>query len=234
MVPLAERLVDEYRVFAPDLPGFGKSDRPPWALDVPGLADALADWHRGLDLDRSNLVGNSLGCQIIADLAARYPELANRIVLIGPTVDPLARSLLNQAVRQAVERPREPLSLTTLTIPDYRRAGLLRMLRMARYAVADRIEEKLPLIEAPTLIIRGTRDPISPQRWVEQMVRLLPNGRLVVVPGAPHSTQYSHPDVVAALVREFFEVDPASAGAPSATREGGAESPAESASERAP
>ena len=40
---------------------------------------------------------------------------------------------------------------------------------------------------------------------MEQAVRLLPNRRLIVIPAAPHSTQYSNPDAVAPLVRDFFE-----------------------------
>ena len=74
MVRVAERLVPYRRVFAPDLPGFGGSEKPSRVLDLPGLSDALAAWMGGVGVGRAALVGNSLGCQIIADLALRHPE----------------------------------------------------------------------------------------------------------------------------------------------------------------
>ena len=50
MVPLARHPAGDFRVFAPDLPGFGDSGRPREVLDVPGLADAPAAWVRATGL----------------------------------------------------------------------------------------------------------------------------------------------------------------------------------------
>ena len=89
LVPLAEALAPRARVFVPDLPGYGRSDRPAGRdLTVPELADALLDWLDRVGLDRPHLLGNSFGCQVIADLAARHPDRVDRIVLQGPTFDP--------------------------------------------------------------------------------------------------------------------------------------------------
>ena len=44
MVPTARLLAEEFPVFAPDLPGFGRSGKPARVLDVPGMADALGAW----------------------------------------------------------------------------------------------------------------------------------------------------------------------------------------------
>lgn len=62
MVPTARRLAPFYRVFAPDLPGFGKSGKPARVLSVPELADALVAWLDAAGLGRAAFVGNSLGC----------------------------------------------------------------------------------------------------------------------------------------------------------------------------
>jgi pimeloyl-ACP methyl ester carboxylesterase len=83
MIPIAARLAPVYRVYIPDLPGFGDSGKPSRVLDVPGLADALAAWMRTVRLGHAALFGNSFGCQIIVDLAARYPEQVERAVLQG-------------------------------------------------------------------------------------------------------------------------------------------------------
>ena len=81
MVPTLKRLARHYRTYAPDLPGFGKSEKPSLTLDMAGLSDALAAWMDALGLEGAALVGNSIGCQIIAELAVRRPELVERAVL---------------------------------------------------------------------------------------------------------------------------------------------------------
>jgi 2-hydroxy-6-oxonona-2,4-dienedioate hydrolase len=74
MVPTAELLAAHYRVFVPDLPSFGKSEKPPRTLDVAGLSDSLAAWMGEGGLDRAALVGNPFGCQIIVELAPASPR----------------------------------------------------------------------------------------------------------------------------------------------------------------
>jgi pimeloyl-ACP methyl ester carboxylesterase len=67
--------------------------------------------------------------------------------------------------------------------------------------------EKLPKVTGPTLVVRGTRDPIAPQRWVEEMVRRLPHGQLRVLEGATHAANYTTPDALAQAVRDFLGAD---------------------------
>jgi pimeloyl-ACP methyl ester carboxylesterase len=62
-----------------------------------------------------------------------------------------------------------------------------------------RIETRLAALAVPTLVVRGARDPIAPQRWCEEAAALLPAGRLAVVPGAPHAVNYAAPEALAAL-----------------------------------
>ena len=204
MVPTAERLALHCRVFAPDLPGFGRSEGPPRALDVAGLSDALSAWMGEVGLERVALVGNSFGCQIIADVAMRHPGRVERAVLQGPTMDPLGRSVPRQVGRFLLDVPREPLSLLPIELLDFLCAGTRRAWRTFRYALEDRIEEKLPHMRVPTLVIRGSRDPIVPQRWAEEATRLLPMGRLVVIPGSAHTVNYSSPLELARVVLPFL------------------------------
>jgi 2-hydroxy-6-oxonona-2,4-dienedioate hydrolase len=110
MVPTAEQLASHYRTYAPDLPGFGKSAKPSHILTIPELADALAAWMQVMGLPPAILVGNALGCQIIVNVALRYPECITHAVLVGPTMDPKARTLRQAALRLLLDARGEPLS----------------------------------------------------------------------------------------------------------------------------
>ena len=137
-VPLGQLLAEADRVVAVDLPGWDGSDSPPRALDIPGLAGELGAWLDAEQLDRPHVVANSLGCQITVDLAAREPERFERIVLIGPTVDPRYRTPLRHAPRFFVDAVREPPSLLPIIVRDYLRFGLRRFVATAGAALRDR------------------------------------------------------------------------------------------------
>jgi pimeloyl-ACP methyl ester carboxylesterase len=204
MVPTAERLAVHFRVFAPDLPGFGHSEKPRRILCVPELADALGAWMNAMGLQRAALVGNSLGCQIAVDLAVRRPELVQALVLAGPTIDRHARTASTQIVRWFRDWPGERPSLALAHLRDFAHAGLRRSLGTFRCTLADRIEHKLPLVRARTLVVRGTRDTIVPQSWAEEVARLLPDGELVLIPGGPHCVNYSTPGPFSEIVTSFL------------------------------
>jgi 2-hydroxy-6-oxonona-2,4-dienedioate hydrolase len=207
MVPIAELLAPYHSVYAPDLPGFGESEKPTHALSLVELTDALAGWTRVIRLEGATFVGNSFGCQIVADLAVRYPELVERVVLQGPTIDPRGRQAWRQIARLLRNSYHEPLSHGLISAQEYPRCGFRRLVQTFRYALEDRIEEKLPHVRVPALVVRGSKDPIVPQRWAEEVTCLLPMGRLVVVPGAPHTLVYDAPSELARVVRPFLSGD---------------------------
>lgn len=203
MVPTARELVADFDVYCPDLPGFGKSDKPRHILTIPQLADSLLTFMDAAKLERAALVGNSLGCQIIVDLAARHPGRVGCAVLAAPTVDRLGRSELVQIGRLLLDVPLERPSIIPLHLRDHFRAGPRRALQTLRYAIDDRIEEKLPEVTAPTLVVRGSRDPIVPERWAAEVASYLPRGSLITLPGGPHAVNYSSATAFARVVRDF-------------------------------
>jgi 2-hydroxy-6-oxonona-2,4-dienedioate hydrolase len=205
LVPTARALARWYPVCVPDLPGAGHSDDPDHALTIPELADALAGWADSLGLPPAVYLGNSLGCQIIVDLALRRPALVERAVLVGPTVDPEGRTLIQQAGRALLDWGMEPFSLWPILLRDYLRAGPWRVLRTFQHALADPIAHKLPAVRQPVLLVRGSLDSIVPRPWLERMHRLLPEARLAVLPHATHATNWSAPEALARLVCAFFE-----------------------------
>jgi pimeloyl-ACP methyl ester carboxylesterase len=207
MAPTGHSLGASLPVFAPDLPGYGRSSRPERVLGIPELAEALAGWMDAAGIERATFLGNSFGCQIIVELALRHPERVSRAVLVGPTIDPTARSVPRQAARLARDAFREPLPLAFIQTRDYLVFGPRRLLRTLQVMLDDPVEEKLPHVIQPTLVVRGGHDPIVPQRWTEKVARLLPEGRLAVVPRAAHAVNYSAPDELARLVLQFLADD---------------------------
>lgn len=204
MAPLAHRLGRRFAVDAPDLPGFGRSAKDVPVLDVPGLADALARILGALGSEPVVLCANSFGAQVVVDLAVRRPDLCRALVLVGPTREP-GVGIAGHVWRTILVAPRERWSLWLLHVPDNIRAGVRRIAATARAAVGDRIEEKLPLVAAPVLVVRGTRDRVVPRRWAREAARLAPSGHYAEIVRAAHALNYSAPDELAALIEVFVE-----------------------------
>lgn len=202
-MPLGKRLARSSTVLAPDLPGYGRSATPTRPFDVPQLAQALGAWFDLAGIESATVLGNSLGCQIAVEFALQSPLRVGSLVLVGPTMDPGAPTIRGQLGRLVRDAVREPLSLNRVEARDYVRMGPLRILATARLALADPVEAKLPRISQPALVIRGERDPIVSQEWMERVVELLPDGRSAVVAGAPHAAHWAAADAVAGLVEEF-------------------------------
>jgi 2-hydroxy-6-oxonona-2,4-dienedioate hydrolase len=204
MVPVAELLATDYPVYVPDLPGYGDSDKPEHLLSLSELADALCHWMDAMGIERATLLGNSLGCQKIVEFALRHPDRIERAILQGPTVDRQARNLPEQVWRFLLDAPNERPSQGFLMAYDYWLAGLPRIFHTIGLALDDPLEQKLPHVQVPTLVVRGSLDPIVPQVWAEEVAMLLPMGQLVVIPGVGHTINYSAPLELARVTRAFL------------------------------
>lgn len=209
-VPVAERLVADHHVWAPDLPGFGDSEKPPRRLGIRGLADALGGWMDGSGLQQAVLLGVSLGCQVVVDLAARRPELVRVVVLGSPTVDPSRRSWPQQIIRWQLEQTTQSLDMRRKMLAGWAKAGVGRTVGTFRAAMADPIEEKLPAVEAPALVLLGTRDPLLSRGWAASVAARLPRGELRILPGAVHNLSHESP-LELARVTDHFLRSPATA-----------------------
>ena len=212
MEPTMARLAATHDVAGLDLPGFGRSDTPPRPFTVAQHARTLAHWLVARRLGPAILVGNSYGCQVIVELVARWPERARGLVLNAPTMDPAHRHALTMIARVAADVPREPWRLALLVARDYWRAGPRRLLVTLADALRDRIEEKLPSIVQPTLVVCGARDPVVTVRWASECARLVgierqgaAGGVMQCVATAAHALPYDDPAIFAAIIANFAE-----------------------------
>lgn len=226
MVPLARALASRgVRAWILDPPGFGYSDKPQRALSVREQAELVGEWLTVIGCRQASLLGNSFGTQVAAAVAVRNPGAVGRLVLLSPTVSPEIRQRLSwlralpgpagTCLRPSVRWRARVLTglhsalgddppLRLLNVAEYGCAGLVRAVGTLRCAVLEPIEQTLPHVGAPTLVIRADRDRLSSPEWAGQLARLAPGGRLARLPGLGHDAFYQAPDVVAALAAPFL------------------------------
>ncbi|MEP6630133.1 MAG: alpha/beta hydrolase [Lapillicoccus sp.] len=220
LLPTAERLATTFHTLVPDLPGCGRSERPRTPLDIEDLAHVTAAFLDERGIGSATLVGHSVGCAVITEFAHLYPQRLDRAVLVSPAGGPHNQPFL-RAVRQvAHDSLREPTGLVPVAALDYLRFGLPSTKRLfdalAQYPSLERLLD----LEIPTLTVVGDRDPLMPAPL--RLRRVVSESRsralVIVVEGAAHAVNYSHPDELAHLVRLFVSGDPVGDDTPGVAR----------------
>ena len=203
MVPLLRLLGREAIAWAPDLPGFGRSPGTHAVLDINQLAHVLGSWMDQRGISRAILVGHSMGCQVVTQLAVARPQSVAALVLIAPTMDRGVRGKWFQIARWLVNASREPLAMVWLAIRDYLRAGFRRTWRTFALARRARTARLYSQVRCPALVMRGGRDLIVSQRWAAHVAAAMPGGQLIVLPAGAHAVQYARPLEAARAVQKF-------------------------------
>jgi len=209
--PWAHALSAKYRVIRIDLPGFGLTGPDPTGdySDERTLA-VLAGLMDQLGLPRAALIGNSLGGRFAWEFAARYPQRVDKLVLISPDgfaspgfeygkppevplmleampwVGP--RSLIRANLAPAWAHPE---ALPDAVLDCYRDMLLAPGVRRAildrtRQTVLTNPSARLKRITAPTLLLWGEQDHMIPVQNAQDYLRLMPQARLVRLPGMGH------------------------------------------------
>ncbi|MDP9427637.1 MAG: alpha/beta hydrolase [Actinomycetota bacterium] len=89
-----------------------------------------------------------------------------------------------------------------LVLPQWLRTGPRAMRQLWVVAAPDRIDARLRTVRLPVTVVRGTRDRLCPHDWAATVAAAAPDGRLVELPGAAHLTPMTHPQHVAAVLRQ--------------------------------
>ena len=215
-------LGERFHVIAMDTIGFGDSSKPsePDTIELwAGVAVSLLD---ALGLERVSVVGHHTGAVIATEIAASYPDRVDRLVLSAPAyVDDEHRRLYGEKPPvDEVERHLDGshvLELWRMRAPFYPPSiDLLERFLIDALKAGDRaggghvtvarypMEPKLPLISAPTLIIRPTEDPFACAE-VEKLAPRLPAARVVDLPGGMIPAPDQLPEEFSALVAAFLD-----------------------------
>ena len=220
---LAEVLSQSYRVIRFDIRGHGASPVPPGPYTTTELADDVIAMVGLLGVERFAFVGLSLGGAIGQTLAVQHPDRLTALVLCctGPSFgDP--ETWRERAARVRAEgmawlvEPTEERWFTPGFLesnPD-EVASLIEMIAsvppvgyaaccdaLAAYDITSRLGE----ITAPTRVIAGAQDPVSPPSVAQVLVDGIPDADLVVIDDASHIANIAQPEKFDAAVLEHLE-----------------------------
>jgi pimeloyl-ACP methyl ester carboxylesterase len=228
-------LAAHLRVLAPDLPGFGQSEKPSparYSYGVESFAEAMVDMIAGLGLGRVSVVGHSMGGAVAITLAAEHPELVERLVLVDALSHPfrldfksrlttapiVGRFLFKQLYgRRAFRRFfRENVFTASDELPLERIDRYYDLFntpaaRESAHAVLQAIRDTRPVvarvtrITAPTLVVWGRRDRLGPPVYGQRLAREIPGARFDVL-DTGHAPHEERPvEFVDSLLRFFAE-----------------------------
>ena len=207
LMPTARLLTDRAANVVPDLPGYGRSEDSASTLGIPALAHTLLEILDELGFEKVVLVGNSMGCPISLEVAHAAPERVEGVVLVSPAGgannQPLARALKQMAIDGVRESPR----MARVAVPDYWRFGLVNSLNLLGELTRFPSLDRLVSVPVPALAVVGSKDPLMPppQRVREISRRMPDHVTVVLIEGAAHAINFSHPGELAHVITSWLD-----------------------------
>jgi len=215
-LPFLERLSRNFDVLAPEHPGFGSSDDPPWLDRTSDLAYFYLDLMEALDLRGVHLMGTSLGGWIAAELSVRNTARLASLTLVcavgiapdGMTMSDVFRmSAQENARRFYVDPERTKARLERLASADaqtlVRNRSTVVRLGYPRF-LNPHLAKWLHRIDVPTLLLWGEADGLVPVPFGEAYRRAIPGAKLVIIPSAGHAPFEEQPDAFLSGFAEFL------------------------------
>lgn len=211
--PSVDFLKDNLALWILDLPGFGRSDKPGKAFDANDYAEIVADFIKVNKIKKPSLLGHSFGGKISIRLTSIYPNLVDKLILVGASgikpvpsfrrafIYPLAKIVhylipdifnLKSIIREKFYRKIES---------DYENAGLMKDTLLK--TIQEDLTEQLKKIKNETLIIWGEEDKAVPLRYGKKMYQLIENSKLIVIGGKGHFLHVHDPEGFSSYVKDF-------------------------------
>jgi pimeloyl-ACP methyl ester carboxylesterase len=214
--PEIRRLIDQ-RIFAPDLPGHGKSDGV-GRQSMADYAQCILDLLDSLYLHKAILVGHSMGAAIALTLALDHPRRVLGLGLIGAGARLRVSPDLIQSTSSPATLP-SAFQMISETAFSPRVEPRLKQLAMQRMAVTRStvfygdfiacnqfdVMERLGKVRVPALVLCGADDRMTPLRYSEYLAEKIKRAQLVIVPEAGHMVMIEKPKETAAALLEFIK-----------------------------
>jgi pimeloyl-ACP methyl ester carboxylesterase len=213
-----------YRAIAMDTIGFGDSDKPAEHATVEGFGRGVIGLLDALEIGRTHLVGHHTGGVIAVEVAGTYPDRVNRVILSGttcpdqegrkrewPTIDAVDPKddgwhLAELWQKRAWFYPKDRPDLLHRFVLDALKVGLDRVEEGHVAVNTFHIEDRLPKITAPVLLLCGTEDwAAMPDQ--EKLQKYLPHAERAEVEGGMIPFDEQMPERFAEIVLEFLGRD---------------------------
>jgi len=213
-----DELATRFAVFAPEHPGFGQSDDPPWLDEVADLAYFHLDLLKALGLDRVHLMGTSLGGWVAAEMAVRSTARLASLTLVGAVgitadgepIPDIFRMPDDENLRRfyadpgRAQRRLADLAKVDMNLVAKNRTTVTRLAYRPRFHNPG-LAKWLHRIDVPTLLLWGAEDGLVPPAFGEAFHSLIPGSRLVVLPEAGHAPFDEQKDAFLAAFFEFVD-----------------------------
>ncbi len=217
-LPFYEELAQEFTVYVPAHPGFGRSQRPDWMRSVRDLA-AVNHWFlKYLGLGPLSVVGVGFGGWVAAEMAIMCQHTFDKMVLVNPVgIQPPEGEILDQFLLSGEEYAKicfrdqekfEGLYGSEITA-DQREAWEVNRemaIRLAwrPYMFNQALPHLLGSVDTPTLVVRGIDDKVVPESCAQRYAEILPNSRMEVLQSCGHCADVEQSIELASLISEFI------------------------------
>ncbi len=220
---LMPHLDKKYHIFAPDIIGYGQSDKPSVDYTPEFFIKFVFDFIEALGIKKTLIVGTSLGGQITAECAATQNSAIEKIILISPagimkkstpTLDAYTMAALypnKDSVKNAYQMMVGPgMQVSEISIerfvnnmlrPNAKMVFLSTLLGLKN---SPDIFDKLEKINIPTLVIWGKDDKLIPFEYSQQFVSFIKNCEFMPMEGCGHSPYVEDPERLADIIIKFF------------------------------
>jgi pimeloyl-ACP methyl ester carboxylesterase len=217
---VARELSAIYRVFCIDMLGFGDSakDDSDFSMSVQSLA--VLSLLEKYGIEKTSLLGNSVGGWVAATFAATYPERVNKLMLMDvagfkamfegePPVnfDPNSveemQALISYVINSDFARQR---AVAEKAYASYIASGEKAIAGVWGQSLfrSERLEELLPRISAPTVFAWGADDRLFPAVLADVFCKMVPNATTSIIPKAGHFPHIDNPSATLKAVKNFF------------------------------
>jgi pimeloyl-ACP methyl ester carboxylesterase len=219
-LPTIARLPIGLRAVAPDMRGYGLSDKPGVGYTVAQRAADLRAFVAALGLDRFHLVGHSLGGAVALQFALDHSAPVRTLTLLDPApIEGLATPPEKYAAiphilasRESFARVLRPVAPAgpfddawERLVDDGALTDPAAWIGSARTLENWNVEREVATLKVPTQLIWGVDDTVIERSSAERAARAIPSCRLVILEGVGHSPNVERPDEFVRLLVEFIE-----------------------------
>ena len=198
-------LAQRYRVYNVDLVGFGRSRGQRLVLREAG--SWLKEWLQIVGITQADLVGHSMGGYIATEVAAAFPEMVRRLVLVDALVLPMGPGLVRHTWDLVRTARYMSLNFLPVLVRDALRAGPFTMVRAVREVLSADLSHRLEAVQAKTMVIWGEKDSLLNPALGRELARRLARACFVCVEGAGHNPMWDRPQRFNELLLDFLATD---------------------------